>query len=821
MFPILFVIVGITIFIVGITIFIIFGIIIHKRNKQLMRISVDEAQSEVAGVQHYEESQETDLGTKEHCQQSNTRPCYQDGDNLQKIMEESHDVEKEFVIAKNLQENIIEESQSISLEEIQLKTVLESPTGVTQDPQVAIVAETQPTAVGELCPPVVQETQPTIGREMQLQVAGQESPPSITQRAQPTSKSERLEPAERGGRSRVSIRDPKKRLTANPKPRTPKPEIVCWKRERQWIPAVEVPEELLESSDLAVFQNGQSLTKDESRDACWHLTQVTGEVTVRWSEGENARETKVSLGQGNYLLFKLSSDQNWGRRVQSPSSGSYLVTVPDDWERDEALSGPPPVTPEFVSLKDYRAHFFELERGSEKKIAFRTSEGKSVIIESKESRFKLIGNRLPAASENIGPLFGGNPPQICAMDVQAWKDVGTIVVGEEGSGKGRWRMAFTPEQGLIEQTLPPEVGERKEGWYFLRFYDTNGDLVESLDFRFISALKEIRTDRFSPLPLENGYNPVCVTFLHDPGCVIHLADGSLNVQIERQDDKTILTIPPDPTCDKTHWHVGSQGGPQVEVTILVERLWWAIGEENQEPTEWRDRPLTLKRGDFAATSKKALWIRFPRYRWVDRIRVGFEQTKARTYNVMVTAKTITVPLREFSDSIVIRDGTETCSLKVWIKRDDDLTEGVIAVIPAVQLTVTPAPEQMQSAPTPSWVGLGRKKTAVAKAVLREGSGPIKVNGQNILDYFGKAPDKAKQFLMKLLEMTDVRQVLARMEASVNVTGSNPTTTRQAKAVAHALARALMSYNPHLKSLLKRYGFGGVRVKSSFVFPQER
>jgi ribosomal protein S9 len=63
-------------------------------------------------------------------------------------------------------------------------------------------------------------------------------------------------------------------------------------------------------------------------------------------------------------------------------------------------------------------------------------------------------------------------------------------------------------------------------------------------------------------------------------------------------------------------------------------------------------------------------------------------------------------------------------------------------------------------------------------------------------------------------MTDVRQVLARMEVSVDVRGSNPTTTRQAKAVAHALARALMSYDPQLKPLLKQAGFGGVRVKEN-------
>jgi ribosomal protein S9 len=43
-------------------------------------------------------------------------------------------------------------------------------------------------------------------------------------------------------------------------------------------------------------------------------------------------------------------------------------------------------------------------------------------------------------------------------------------------------------------------------------------------------------------------------------------------------------------------------------------------------------------------------------------------------------------------------------------------------------------------------------------------------------------------------------------------GSSPTTMQQPKAVAHAIARALMNYDPKLKPLLRQAGFGGVKVK---------
>lgn len=616
----------------------------------------------------------------------------------------------------------------------------------------------------------------------------------------------RLEPGKRGGRPRASTQDREKQAAPEPKSRPTKPEIICWKRERQWIPAVEVPEELFESPNLAVLQNGLPLIQDESRESCWRLKEAYGQVVVQWNEDEVAREIRVVLSE-EYLLFKLSGqDQNQGRRVKSPSSGSYLVMVPDNWERDDRLSGPPPATPESAFLTGYQAHFFELEKDGNGKIAFRPPTGKS--FDSKAPQFELVGRRLNEASGDRGPLFGERPPKLRAQDDQTWKDIGTIVVGEEGSGQGRWRTQITPVPEVMEQDLPSEVADRKGGWYFLRFYDTNDALIESLDFRFVSALKEIRIPQPSPLPGEEGHRPMCIEFLHEPGCVVQPADGLANIQIERQDDKTILTIPPDLTCDETRWLVDPEGGPQVEVTILVERLWWALGEEDLEPSKWVDRPLTLSRDDFAGTSRKALWLRLPKRRWVNKVLVGFERPKARPCNVKVTEKTIAVPLREFGDSKEVGDQTQEHPFKVWIERDGRFMEGVVAVIPASQLVIAPVPVQVALPQTPYWVGFGRKKTAVAKAVLQNGPSEIKINGQPLDRYFREAPLKAKYFLRRLLELSQVREALSQMEALITVTGSSPTTTRQVKAVAHALARALMSYDPKLMPSLKQAGFGG-------------
>ncbi len=619
-----------------------------------------------------------------------------------------------------------------------------------------------------------------------------------------------LEPVKRGGRPRGFNLEREGQPSQETPSRCPKPEIICWKKGRRWILGVEIPDELPGNSSLVVLQNGSPLKQEGSGEACWLLKGISGEVVVRRSEGQGVQETRVALGQDGYLLFKLSSqDQNQGRRVKSLSSGSYLVVVPDNWDRDDTLSGPPPVAPESVSLTGYQAHFFEVEKDGEGKIAFRKPTGESFEIKLKAQRFELVGNQLCDATENIGPLFGEKPPQIRTMDKLAWEDIRTIIVGEEGSGKGRWRKAFYPNPEVAQQDLPSEIEDRRGGWYFLRFYNTNDDLVESLDFRFLCALKKIKVLQPSPFPSEDGHRPVCIEFLHEPGCLVRPIDRLTNIQIEPHDDKTTLTIPPDSTYDETRWIVGPKDGPQVEVTILVERLWWSVGEEHNAPSEWKDQPLTLARDDFAATSKKALWLRLPRRRWVDEVRVGFEQPN-RLYKIKVTEKTIAVPLREFGDSKEVGDRTQEYSLKVWIERDGKFMEGVVAIIPAS--VVAPEAGPVVSPPPAHYVGLGRKKTAVAKAVLQPGFGDIKVNGRPHDDYFKETPRRAKQFLRRLLELKQVRETLSHMDVLITVTGSSPITTRQAKAVAHAIARALMSYDPKLKPLLKQAGFEGSKVK---------
>lgn len=647
--------------------------------------------------------------------------------------------------------------------------------------------ETQRRAEEECLRCEIEEVQRKIEEERQSQGVEEAQPKP--------EKTDRRSVEDHGGRPRDSTTESKEHVGRVSLLRQTRPEIVCWQRERRWILAVEVPEDLWEKPELAVHQNTLPLAQDE-REGYWRLNNICGQVTVHWKEDETPQETKITLSEENYLLFKLSGvDQKQGPRVKSPSSGSYLVVVPQSWERDEKLSGLPSVSAEPVSVEGFQGHFFDLEKGGDRRIAFRTLEGNSILIESKAVWFELIGNQLSDASEGIGPLFGKSPPQIRALRDGSWTEIGTIVVGEEGSKKKRWRIPFGPIPERQEQVLSPETAPNKDGWYFIRLYDLNNELVESLDFRLVYALREIKVPQPSPFPTEGEHGPVCVEFIHESDFAIQPTDNlARSIQIESKNNKTMLIVPPEPIYDETRWRIGSKSKPQIQITILVERLWWAVEEEGILPLEWKDKLLSLTCDDFAATSKKALWLKLPRRRWTDKVLVGFGQSRARPYAVKVTEKEIAIPLRDFGDCQEMRDRDRDQFFDVWTKCKSEIVEGIVAIIPASKGPIL-------------CLGRGKKERAMATAVLRKGTGTITVNGQPIEDYFEKAPIRAKHFLQRILELSYVRKELAQMEVSIEVTGSNQRTVQQVKASAHALARALMMYEPHMRSSLMGEGFG--------------
>ncbi len=96
-------------------------------------------------------------------------------------------------------------------------------------------------------------------------------------------------------------------------------------------------------------------------------------------------------------------------------------------------------------------------------------------------------------------------------------------------------------------------------------------------------------------------------------------------------------------------------------------------------------------------------------------------------------------------------------------------------------------------------GTGRRKTAVARVRIREGTGKFLVNDQDFNVYF---PLEVQQMDVKSpLALTDMA---GRVDVFVNVRGSGKLS--QSGAVLLGLARALKDYRPDLEAALRDSGF---------------
>ncbi len=101
--------------------------------------------------------------------------------------------------------------------------------------------------------------------------------------------------------------------------------------------------------------------------------------------------------------------------------------------------------------------------------------------------------------------------------------------------------------------------------------------------------------------------------------------------------------------------------------------------------------------------------------------------------------------------------------------------------------------------TNTWYGTGRRKSAVARVTLSDGTGTIIINGRAFEEYFPRATNRFG--LLQALQLTDTE---SKFDIRVNVGGGGH--SGQAGAVRHGISRALLKYDAELRGTLKKAGF---------------
>ena len=94
---------------------------------------------------------------------------------------------------------------------------------------------------------------------------------------------------------------------------------------------------------------------------------------------------------------------------------------------------------------------------------------------------------------------------------------------------------------------------------------------------------------------------------------------------------------------------------------------------------------------------------------------------------------------------------------------------------------------------------GKRKTAIARVILKVGKGVITVNRRPLENYFPR-----KSLVFDLRKPLEVTQLLEKYDVFVTVTGGG--VSGQAGAVRHAISNAIVAVHPETRGELRVHGY---------------
>jgi small subunit ribosomal protein S9 len=124
----------------------------------------------------------------------------------------------------------------------------------------------------------------------------------------------------------------------------------------------------------------------------------------------------------------------------------------------------------------------------------------------------------------------------------------------------------------------------------------------------------------------------------------------------------------------------------------------------------------------------------------------------------------------------------------------DVTEEAPPDVAAAE--VAPPPTPVDLGPDARYFATGKRKSSVARVIVRPGSGAFDLNGRSIDDYFPRAKHRAV-----VRQPLEVSGYVERVDVRARIHGGG--VGGQADALRHGIAKALIEADPHLRGELKR------------------
>ena len=499
---------------------------------------------------------------------------------------------------------------------------------------------------------------------------GRHAPPEISKELESGESDDITESNERAANSRKTKRRPRqfggrrgrqpgKRGPERQKSPSARPELVCRK-----IPASACWEVVLIADEEYQFPAAHlGGTPLNFTDGQCCIPSLNGRLTVSSQDGQ---KHVIPLFEDEPLVFKLR--KNWageGRRISRMTSGYIIVIAPNTWQR----TGHAPVEADGCADPAFRAHYFHRDATTSDEVI----DGFRGWNASSSNGIRLIGRRIFDDSDD-GELFVGEPPNLKSSPEVAWARVG------EEANNG-WGKNFQPHG----QSLPEILGGR-EGRFFLRVYDSDVSMLDSVAFRHLPNLRQILVDEDEYaqetvlVPSLTGYTPTIVRLVSADGSTIsaRLPAGACQTTLP----SGAIEVPPHPDADRITCSLGSDARG-VNIVIDLPRIWWRLEDGGPDPGAWRDTPLVMTREEFRRHAHSSATISLLSKRH-NSVRAGFDDELDQPYRRTIEVDRIVVPLDHFVDHVQIDE-----RLNDDARFSVELAQGIV---PLIVVSADPKPE---------------------------------------------------------------------------------------------------------------------------------
>ncbi len=144
---------------------------------------------------------------------------------------------------------------------------------------------------------------------------------------------------------------------------------------------------------------------------------------------------------------------------------------------------------------------------------------------------------------------------------------------------------------------------------------------------------------------------------------------------------------------------------------------------------------------------------------------------------------------------IVREGEEA----LRGEDDDELDDELDGDAAEEDLTQPIADASIDLAAGARYAATGKRKTAVARVILKPGTGAYEINGRTLDVYFPRpALQRTIRHALETVGLEEKIDVVAALHGGG--------VSAQAGALRHGISRALVDADPHLRSELKRRGF---------------